>query len=69
MKENVCRYVISAIGKGGETYYTHCSDKQELKQWIADNKEKLLINEIKVMNKTRQRFLGKLSLKYWLRQI
>ena len=43
MGKTSCRYVINALGKGGETYYTHCKDKAEVKtskkiQWQAEGK-------------------------------
>ncbi|WP_462409825.1 hypothetical protein [Neobacillus sp. Marseille-QA0830] len=54
-----CRYVVNALGKGGETYYTQCRDKQELKRWIHENKEKINMQEIKITDKN-QTFLSKL---------
>jgi hypothetical protein len=57
------RYVVNAVGKGGETYYTHCQDKQELKNWIVDNQEKLLMNELKIVDKKKHPFLKWFSLK------
>ncbi|WP_191562178.1 hypothetical protein [Metabacillus idriensis] len=63
MKNNSCRYVINAIGKGGETYLTHCQDKQELNKWIADRQDKLLMNEIKITDKKKNPFLQLFSFK------
>ncbi len=56
---NTCRYVVNALGKGGETYYTQCKDKHELKRWIHENKEKLNMQELKITDKN-QSFLLKL---------
>lgn len=50
---NICRYVVNAVGKGGETYYTHCKDTQELNNWIEVNREKLLLNELKITDKNK----------------
>ena len=56
-----CRYVVNAVGKGGETYYTQCEDKKDLTKWISDRKDKLIMDEIKVIDKNR------FSLSNWLR--
>ncbi|MGM0877903.1 MAG: hypothetical protein ACQEWV_25010 [Bacillota bacterium] len=48
---NTCRYVVNAVGKGGETYYTQFSNKKDLKNWITDHQEKLLMNELKIVDK------------------
>lgn len=56
MKNNSCRYIINASGKGGETYMTHCQDKHELNQWIAERKDKLLMDEIKITDKKKNPF-------------
>jgi hypothetical protein len=53
---NTCRYVVNALGKGGETYYTLCKDKQELKNWISNNREKLIMDELKVTDKNQSLF-------------
>jgi hypothetical protein len=29
------------IGKGGETFFTHCQTKKEVQKWIEDNQDKL----------------------------
>ena len=55
---NTCRYVVNALGKGGETYYTLCKDKQELKSWITNNREKLILDELIIKDKN-QSFLAK----------
>ncbi len=56
-----CRYVVNAVGKGGETYYTQFDDKQELTNWITDRKDKLVMDELKIIDKNR------FSLSKWLR--
>lgn len=56
-----CRYVVNAVGKGGETYYTQFDDKQELTNWITDRKDKLVMEELKIIDKNRP------SLSKWLR--
>ncbi|MGM7719923.1 hypothetical protein [uncultured Metabacillus sp.] len=48
---NTCRYVVNAVGKGGETYYTQFNNKKELKSWITDNEEKLIMDELKIVDK------------------
>lgn len=48
---NTCRYVVNALGKGGETYYTLCKDKHELKKWITDNEHLLIMKELKITDK------------------
>ncbi|OMP66287.1 hypothetical protein [Domibacillus epiphyticus] len=47
---NSSRFVVNAAGKRGETYYTQCQDKKELKKWVEDNKEKLVIDELKIID-------------------
>ena len=54
---NSCRFVVSAVGKKGETYYTQLSTKKELKNWISDNQEKLLMDELKIVDKKLPPFL------------
>ncbi|CAH2715213.1 hypothetical protein BACCIP111895_02397 [Neobacillus rhizosphaerae] len=53
---NTCRYVVNALGKGGETYYTLCKDKQELKNWITNNREKIIMDEIMITDKHQSLF-------------
>ena len=57
-----CRYVINATGKGGETYHTSCQGKQELKKWIEDHQEKLLLDELKITDNRKNPFLKLFSL-------
>jgi hypothetical protein len=63
MGNTSCRYIINAVGKSGESYHTHCQNKQELTKWIADNKEKLIMNELKIIDENKFSFLKWLSLK------
>lgn len=60
---NTCRYVVNALGKGGETYYTTCKDKQELQNWITTNQDKLVMDELKITDKNQNPFLKLFSLK------
>ena len=57
------RYVINALGKGGQTYLTCCQDKHELKKWLADHEDDLVMNELKIIDKKKQLFLKLFSLK------
>ncbi|MFC4321962.1 hypothetical protein [Litchfieldia salsa] len=59
---NTCRFVVNAIGKGGETYYTHCKDKQELKNWISENQDKLSMSDLKISDRSRNPLLRLVSL-------
>jgi hypothetical protein len=61
---STCRYVINALGKGGETYYTHCNDKSEVKKWIADHEHKLSMKDVKVIDKNKHPLLKWFSLKF-----
>ncbi|RFU67645.1 hypothetical protein D0469_13945 [Peribacillus saganii] len=63
MGNSSCRYIVNAVGKDGETYYTHCQDKQALKKWIDDHQEKLLIDELKITDKNQNPFLKLFSRK------
>ncbi|SEN19850.1 hypothetical protein SAMN05192533_11011 [Mesobacillus persicus] len=64
MGKSSCRYVINAQGKGGETYYTHCKDKAEVKKWIATHEEKLSMKELKIIDKQKHPLLSWLSFKF-----
>ncbi len=48
---NTCRFVVNAVGKQGETYYTQLNTKKELENWISDHQEKLLMDELKIVDK------------------
>lgn len=63
MGNSSCRYVVNAVGKDGEIYYTHCHDKQELKAWIHNNQDKLLMNKLNIVDKKRHPLLKLFSLK------
>ncbi|MGM0879251.1 MAG: hypothetical protein ACQEWV_32610 [Bacillota bacterium] len=56
MGHTPCRYIVSAVGKGGETYFTHCQNHQDLKKWISDNQEKLM-DELKIVDKNKNPLL------------
>ena len=51
MRKSSCRFIVNAVGKGGQTYLTHCQDKHELKKWIADHKDDLLMSELKIIDR------------------
>lgn len=63
MGNTSCRYVINAVGKGGQIYLTHCQDKHALKKWIAEHEDQLLMNELKITDKKKHPFLKLFSLK------
>ncbi|WP_391560044.1 hypothetical protein [Robertmurraya sp.] len=56
MGKATSKYIINAIGKGGETYLTHCQNKQEVTKWITDHQEKLIMNELKIVKKKHPLF-------------
>ncbi|MBO0961124.1 hypothetical protein J1P26_15590 [Neobacillus sp. MM2021_6] len=60
---NTCRYVVNALGKGGETYYTYCKDKHELRNWIHNNREKLILDELIITDKNQSLFTKLFGLK------
>ena len=57
MKKTTYRYVVNALGKGGEIYLTHCHDKYTLKKWLKDQEDDLILDEIKITDKKRHPFL------------
>lgn len=61
MGKTTCRYVVNAVGKGGQTYLTHCQDKMELKKWLADHENDLIADEIKIVDKQMHPLLKLLS--------
>jgi hypothetical protein len=63
MRNTNCRYMINAIGKGGETYFTHCQSKKDVKNWLNDNKDKINANEVRIVDKHRIPLLDKLFLR------
>ncbi len=56
MRNHSCRYTINAVGKSGQIYLTYCQDKQELKKWIADHEDKLVLDELKIIDKKKLSF-------------
>ncbi|MBM7692197.1 hypothetical protein JOC77_001624 [Peribacillus deserti] len=60
---NTSRYVINGVGKNGETYFTSCHDKHDLKKWIADHEHRLLMNELKIIDKKKPALLKLFSFK------
>ena len=68
---SVCRFVINAMGKDGEIFYTHCNDMEELKKWIHEHHHKISVNDLKVIDKVKnptQRWLTKIELMMTLRR-
>ncbi|KRF51473.1 hypothetical protein ASG97_06115 [Bacillus sp. Soil745] len=57
MEKKSYRFVINAVGKGGQTYLTQCEDKHALKKWIANNEDKIIMNELKITDKKKNPFL------------
>ena len=51
------RYVVNAVGKGGQIYLTHCQDKHTLKKWVAEHKHELVMNELRIIDKKRHPLL------------
>ncbi|CAH0346081.1 hypothetical protein [Bacillus sp. CECT 9360] len=58
MGNSSCRYVINAIGKSGQIYLNHFEDKHALNKWIADHEDKLIMNELKVIDRKKNPFLN-----------
>ncbi|PWW28277.1 hypothetical protein DFO73_10692 [Cytobacillus oceanisediminis] len=54
---NTCRYVVSATGKNGEMYYTHCKDKAELRKWLSEHQEQVNMKDVKIKDKNRHPLL------------
>jgi hypothetical protein len=63
MGNTSCRFVVSAVGKGGQTYLTNCQDKYELKKWLAEHENELIMNEVKIIDKKKHPFLKLFSFK------
>ena len=63
MRNSSYRYLVNALGKGGQTYLTHCQDKYELEKWLAEHKDDLIMNELRVIDKKRHPFLKLFSLR------
>ncbi|MFT4415816.1 hypothetical protein ACLM5H_18310 [Fredinandcohnia humi] len=68
---NICRFVVNAMGKDGETYFTQCKDKEELIKWIKENQHRISVNDLKVIDKVKNptlRWLTKIELLMALRR-
>lgn len=63
MRNTTCRYMINAVGKGGETYFTHCHTKTEVNNWIKANEEKIKTEEIMIMDRRKKPLLDLLFLR------
>lgn len=63
MRKSSCRFIVNAVGKGGQTYLTHCQDKHELKKWLAEHQDDLLMNELKIIDRKMHPFLKLFSRK------
>lgn len=48
-----CRFVVTAQGKGGETYYTRFDDKQGLDEWMKRNQNKIIKEQLKIIDKEK----------------
>lgn len=57
MGETTRRYMVNAVGKGGQTYLTNFQNKYELQKWLADHKDDLIMDELQVIDKKRHPFL------------
>lgn len=57
MEKTPYRYVVNAIGKSGETYFTHCHDKHALKKWLKDHENDLIMDEIRITDKKKHPLL------------
>lgn len=60
---NTSRFVVTAQGKGGETYYTHFKDKQGLEKWIAKHQDKIFMNQLKIIDNGKHPLLKWFALK------
>lgn len=63
MRNTNCRFMINAIGKGGETFFTHCQTKSEVQNWIKDNQDKLDSKQIRVVDRRKKPLLDLLFLR------
>lgn len=63
MGKTTCRYVVNALGKGGQTYLTQCHDKHELKSWISQHEHDLVMEELKIIDKKKHPLLKLFSMK------
>jgi hypothetical protein len=58
-----CRFVVTAQGKGGETYYTRFDDKQGLNEWIERNQNKIIKEQLKIIDHQKPIFFKWLPFK------
>ncbi|NMD68767.1 hypothetical protein HHO41_00595 [Bacillus sp. DNRA2] len=63
MRNTNCRFSINAIGKGGETFFTHCQTKQEVQNWIQAHQEKLDPEQIRIVDRRKKPLLDLLLLR------
>jgi hypothetical protein len=49
--------MINVIGKGGETFFTHCHTKNEVKNWIRENEEKIIAKTIRIVDRRKRPLL------------
>ena len=56
------RYVVNAVGKGGQIYLTHCQDKNALKKWVEEHKNDIVMQELKIIDKKKHPLLKLFSL-------
>ncbi|WP_041580768.1 hypothetical protein [Bacillus sp. 1NLA3E] len=57
MRNTNCRFMINVIGKGGETFFTHCHTKNEVKNWIRENEEKIIAKTIRIVDRRKRPLL------------
>ncbi len=57
MRKSSCRYIIQALGKRGETYHSHCKDKEEVRKWIAEHADRISMRDVKVVDNKRHPLL------------
>lgn len=57
MGKTTHRYIVNAVGKGGEIYLTHCQNKNELEEWLVKHEDLLIMDELKVIDKKRHPIL------------
>jgi hypothetical protein len=63
MGKSAHRYIVNAVGKGGQIYLTQCKDKFELNQWLEARKNELVMEELQITDKNKHPLLKLFSLK------
>ncbi|WP_147535847.1 hypothetical protein [Bacillus marasmi] len=63
MRNSNCRFMVNAIGRGGETFFTHCQTKQEVQTWIQANQEKIDPKQVRIVDKRKKPLLDLLFLR------